>query len=384
MTRFWIDCFPWDIEAEGFDAAVSRIKGDLGADDLRVQVQSDDIVQWRGRDFGGSRLVNIPAGAHFRPASNRYENTRIRPVASAWMKSRDPFARIASACESIGLGLTVRASCLRNRALVEKYPMAACVNAFGDASGNRLCPANADVRAYAVALATDLAELAGVHRVELSDVCYQSSAYAVAAPLGVEFGYELRGLLAWCFCPTCRQRSADSGFDAEMAMASLRTLIDRCAASGKTAVGEVHRALESDASLRGYAATQIKSERDLVAALAAKLGDQLTVAVNDDCELALIAGLENLHVAVRRRARPQSTETDIAPRTVQSRGGESRVGVRFDAYPPFEESVAALVADVHAAVDAGHKEIGFYADGLWPPNWLDGVRQAIRYARRER
>jgi hypothetical protein len=222
-----------------------------------------------------------------------------------------------------------------------------------------------------------------VRRVELSDVCYESSDYAVARPLGVELAKGVRGLLAWCFCPSCRQQMAGAGGDADGAQAALCELIDRGIASEVGGDDRIHTALETDTTLRAYAATLRQSERELVSAVASKLGEKLALAVNDSCELVPASCAEPPHLVARRRATTDRADSDIASRAVQSFGGERRVSVRFDAYPPYEQTATALVADVHAAAASGHPEIGFYADGLWPSGWLDGVRQAIRYARRE-
>ena len=69
-----------------------------------------------------------------------------------------------------------------------------------------------------------------------------------------------------------------------------------------------------------------------------------------------------------------------------TRSGDPRLKVL--GLPPVADPVErgddpALVAAVHESVQAGHSEIGFYADGLLPASCLDWVRQAIRYARRE-
>lgn len=388
MARFWIDCFCWDLEDEGIDAALARIKGDLYADDLCVQVHCDDTALRRGRAIGDSRLIRRPAGAHFRPDASHYGATRIRPMASGWMKSRDPFTKIARACESTGLGLRVRASCLRNRALAEKHPMAACVDAFGDSSRHRLCPANPDVRVYVVAMATDLAESYPTRCVELADVTFDSSRYARERTLGFDLGGIARSLQDWCFCPSCRQRAGDHGCDAEAAQSTVRGWIDRANDMGVRGKAddisaEISAALGDDSALRGYADARRDSERSLILAAHAKLGDKLAIPVNDDVEHSAIAPVAS-ESGIRLIARHQKAASgNPVAMAHQSMGGASHVAVRFDAYPPFIDGGPALVAGVHAAVDAGHLEIGFYADGLLPPPCLDWIRQAVRYARRE-
>lgn len=388
MARFWIDCFAWDLEDEGIDAALGRIKGDLSADDVCVQAQCDDVVQRRARDLGGARTLRHSAGAHFRPDSSHYAATRIRPVAAHWMKSRDPFAKIAKSCEAMGLGLAVRASCLRNRLLIEKHPMAACVDAFGDASLVRLCPANPDVREYVVALAADLAESHLTRRVELADITFESSLYAREAASG----FDLKGVAArlqdWCFCPSCRQRAADHDCDAESAQAGVREWVDEAFTQGAAGKLEevnakIAAALGDDGSLRAYHASRCETERALIAAVHAKIGDKLALPVNDAVELAAIGPIARA-LGIRTIARYKRSATErILPGVRDAIGDAAMVGVRFDAYPPYAEAGPALVSAVHETVESGHAEIGFYADGLLPAPCLAWIRQAVRYARRE-
>ena len=388
MARFWTDCFCWDLEDEGIDAAIGRIKGDLYADDICVLVHSDDVVQRRARGLGGARTMRPGAGAHFRPDASRYAATRMRPIAASWMKSRDPFARIAKTCESIGVGLIVRASCLRNRTLVEKHPMTACVDAFGDASRNRLCPANPDVREFVVAMATDLSESYPTQRVELADVTFDSSRYARETTLGYDLKGAAQALQDWCFCPACRQRAADLGCRVDAVQSAVRQWLDRAFDRGATGRMDdvntaIAAALGDDADLRSFQDARRGSERSLIAAVHAKLGDKLVIPVNDDAELAGVApAATELGVALAARYKT-ATSTSPIVRAVQALGGPMNVAVRFDAYPPFIDGGPALVSAVHATIESGHKHVGFYADGLLPGPCLDWVRQAVRYARRE-
>lgn len=379
MTHFWIDGFAWDLEAEGIDAAVARIRGDLGADDLRVQVHCDDVFQLRGRDLGGPRFLRMPAGAHYRPDPAHFAHTRLRPVAAAWMKSRDPFARIVDACRSAGLGLSVRASALRNRALAGKYPMLACVNAFGDVSPNRLCPANAEVGAFVEALARDLAASYPTRRVELSDLGYAPSAQAVEAHVGVALPGDLRRLVAWCFCPACRAAAAGAGCDVEAAVAAARRTIEAAfSAAGAVESGALDAARKAEPALRLYHDSQRATERRLVAGLDAALGEKFAISIDDPGDVTMAAALRQGVLA----ARHGPADGRLLRDAVGAAGGPARVGVRFDAFLPQVDSAAALVAGVHAAVEAGHSRIGLFADGLWSDAWQAGVRQAIRYARR--
>lgn len=304
------------------------------------------------------------------------------------MKSRDPFSRIAGTCESMGVGLILRASCLRNAALVHKYPMAACIDVFGDVSRDRLCPANPDVREFIAAMATDLAESYSAQRIELADVLFNTSRDGREASMGVELKGAAQGLQDWCFCPACRQRAADAGCHVDAVLANVQQWLNR--AFERTIGGKlddvnagIMAAIGDDADLRSYQASRRASERSLIATIHAKLGDTLAIPVNDDAELAAIAPIATeLGVSLVARYRKPASASPI-PGAVDALGGAEDVSVRFDAYPPHAESGPALVSAVHDIVTAGHGRVGFHADGLLPAPCLDWVRQAVRYARRE-
>src|SRR4051794_41609452 len=94
--------------------------------------------------------------------------TRLQPPVSA-------FAHVAPELLAAGhrRGLAVRAWTvfLHNGALAEAHPDCAPENAFGDRYVTDLCPANPDVRSYAVALAADVAGL------RVATICSQSLHY---------------------------------------------------------------------------------------------------------------------------------------------------------------------------------------------------------------
>jgi hypothetical protein len=219
-------------------------------------------------------------------------------------------------------------------------------------------------------------------------VTFDSSQYARESTLGIDLVGPAQALQNWCFCPSCRQSAADHGCDVEAAQQSVRSWIDRAVSQcvrGKMddINAEITAARGDDASIRGFGDARRHAVRALITAIHTKIGDKLMIPVNDAQEFDAVAPIAQ-ELGVRLVARHKtSLNPDPVAHAVDAMRERSDVAVRFDAYPPYIENGPALVAAVHEAVEAGHTQIGFYADGLLPQLCLDWIRQAIRYARRE-
>ena len=382
MTRFWIDCFPWDIEAEGIEPALTRLRGELRADEVRLLALSDDLCYLRRRSIGDDprRVVHREAAAHYRPNASFFKATRLRPPSGAWMKARDPFAKICNAADELGLRCSVRLEGLANAALARKNPMACCVNVFGDVSDRRLCPANPDVREYLASIAENLTQTYGATTVELGSIGFgpffaHSEAQAHAEDALTE------DLLRWCFCSSCRQMASESGIDVAGVEARVREKIDEGLRQQRRSKSIDESAQDED-DLTGYQMQRSRIVQKLIDLVRSRVGDVLTVPLDTwsraHCIPKSAAALRfvNWERLESWRRVHESYGIDLP-----GAGGEH--AVRFDAMPPACSDGPALVSRVHEAVEAGFGQIGFYCDGLLPEASFDWVRQAVRYGRRE-
>ena len=164
MTSYYLTAYPWDLLDEGLDPVLDRLQGEVGVTGVALWVASPPVTRLRPREVQ-PRVFRTRGGLFFKPDESRYEATRLKPVVSTWLKSRDVFARIAEGCARRGLLLRALVSASQTGRLAEKYPAMACKNAFGDESRSSLCLVHPDVRAYLLALVCDLASgnaLAGV------------------------------------------------------------------------------------------------------------------------------------------------------------------------------------------------------------------------------
>ena len=91
------------------------------------------------------------------PIPRRYAGLRITPQVSRLATEVDVLADLLTRAGRRGLAVRAWTVFLHNTTLGSRHPDCAPQNVFGDPYITNLCPANPDVRAYARALAADLA-----------------------------------------------------------------------------------------------------------------------------------------------------------------------------------------------------------------------------------
>jgi len=116
---------------------------------------------------------------------------------------------------------------LHNGALAEAHPDCAPENAFGDRYVTDLCPAHPDVRAYACALAADVAAL-GVGTITSESLHYHGLEHGYAHErYFVPLSARVRHLLGLCFCEHCLAAARADGVDGEAVRRAARDEIQR-------------------------------------------------------------------------------------------------------------------------------------------------------------
>jgi hypothetical protein len=383
---FW--CYPWDLEAEGTEAALARMAGDIGTDAVSVATTLYGVEQFRPRAPAGQQRFVHDAAAHFQPDGKLYTNTRIRPVAAGWMKSRNPLDKIARAAQKENLGLRAWTVCCHSSALAAKHPLASCVDVFGNPMGTWLCPANPEVREYLAALVEDLSRNYPLEAIELEAANFGDGPhYHRHYQAGVAPGPVERVLLWWCFCPSCRQRAEGGGIEVESVVASVRGCLDRMFRLERPAYSSIEEALEADEHLAAYFRMRCEAVTSLLASLRRQTNVRLLVHVDSSAwdSGANIARLsEHCDGFVATAADYGSPAwSERVDRLVQATGTTGRVDLGLACCPPRVSDGPALVAATHRAAQSGYAGVGFCNYGLAPEPCLDWVRQAIRFARRE-
>lgn len=384
MKQTLMTCNPWDLLAEGVETALDRLAGDVGVSGIRVPATTPRVLEFRPRDGFHPRWFAAEAGAHFQPDPSRYVNTRLRPVPSPWLKTRNPLETVARLCQQRGFILRISAACCDAEAVVARYPFAACRDVFGRVSSRRLCPVNPDGREFAAALAEDLSAQFTPASIELAAAGFADD--PAETRLGLSIGPIERFLLSLCLCESCGQAALGRGIEPASVARTIEVHLAPTLHAEAARTQSLDEFLAADAVLREYAAMQ----RDAVV--------ELIQSVRRRTAAALVLRSENTLIPPSSDWRDIASRADAAllvpgngPGAIQTSrcGGSSpntdaaRDESCFVCHPPVVTDGTELVRAVHEAVNAGCEMIVFETDGAAPQPCLDWVRQAIRYARRE-
>lgn len=388
QTFFW--CYPWDLEDEGHDRALGRLAGEIGVDGISVAAVLDDLTEFRSREFKVQRTITRRAAAHFQPSGKHYENTRLRPTAAAWMKSRNPLAKIADLARQHSLKCRAWAVCCRNSHLAARQPLAACVDVFGDPIEARLCPSNPDVREYVAALVEDLSSNYPLDGIELDDLGFGGSERSRGrCNTGVAFGPigGIGTLRDWCFCPSCRQRAQEADIEVQEVTAAVLDCLGPILRAEPIASATIGDVLGERPCLAEYHRMRCEAVRTLVQMVRKRTDKPLWLHAAAD-SFRSGADPSILRECCDGLIVPPADETapilpDRVEQVVRSCGGPDRVEVGTLCYPPCVADGPALVTWVRQAWQRGHAAIGFSNYGAAPEPCLDWVRQAIRFARRD-
>ncbi len=269
--------FATDLLDEGVDTALDRLLGPPGAGFGGVTVAA---VYHAARDVfphnPAGRVRYLEGGAcYFRPDAGRYVGGAVRPLPAAVTQDADPFALLRDATAERSAGLHAWTVYLHTDRPGDTDPSLVQRNVYGDPYLTDLCPANPDVRAYAVALTGDLARYGcdtvlaeSLHFHPLGHG-YHHERYLFDLPPLAEF------LLGLCFCEHCRSAGHRAGVDVDGLVTVATGLLDRAMAGD--AVGEPGEltvesvAMVAGGELAGYLSCRQQTVTGLVAEVAAAL-----------------------------------------------------------------------------------------------------------------
>jgi hypothetical protein len=324
----------------------------------------------------------------FRPDPECWEGLRLRPPVS---EAADVLPELVPAAKARGLRVHAWTVFLHNGALARAHPDCAPENAFGDRYVTDLCPANPAARAFARALATDVARL-GVATVVSESLHYHPLEHGTAHErYFVALGPRARYLLALCFCPHCLEAAGRSGVDGEALRRSAREEMEGVFAGAEEAPFELEGDLAAYARAREEVVTSLVAE---VAGAARAEGArfeflELSGAVKGYAdgrptgeparEIAWRLGVDVDAVgrrcdgieAIGYAADPLRIRLDLEAY------GETAVSVVLRPGPPDCESAENLREKVRLASEAGLARTDFYHYGLMRLDALDRIRAAV-------
>ena len=401
-------CFASDLADEGMGPALDAIQSRAGLGGVTMaaayHASRDLFPHARTR-----RLRYQPGGEiFFRPDPARWRGLALQPRPGELARAADPLAELVAAAAPRGLGVQAWTVFLHVDWTEDGDPRFAEQTCFGDPCLTELCPANPDVRAYAVALAGDVAAhgvgsllAESLHHHPLEHGAHHERYF-------VQLGSAARLLLGLCFCDHClaaaRRRGADPAelrrrACAEVSLAfacegaqdtdelsrdaagdllggQLGALLAARCETVTTLVGEVAAAaaeggarlelLDASGAVKGYATG--RPEGGAAPSIAWRLG----------VDIAACAAAGAAIGAIAYAADPARVALDLG--AYRELAGSAPLVAAMRPVAPDCTSAENLAAKLAIARDAGVERVDVYHYGFAPLAALDRVREALALA----
>ncbi len=401
--------FAHDLLGEGDDVVLGRLRG-AGLDGVAMAAayhHSRDVFPHNPRHH----VLYLEGGTvYFHPQHERYAGTPLQPKVASVAEADDPLARLTAAAAPHGMAVSAWVVFLHNSRLGFLHPASAPANAFGDPILNYLCPARPEVRAYARALAGDVARY-GVESIKLEALSYMPFDHGYHHERSfIRLSPTIRYLLGLCFCDACLGAARVAAVDGARVGEYVRGLVSRVFESSQNEtwesdVDEVELRAACDGELGQY----LDVRRDVVTSLV----QEVTAAVHDESPRTRVVFLDPSGATLgyaTGRPTSEATATSIAWRDGVSlpavAGASDGLGaLAYFADPGrFEREVAAYLATLPPGrqlevvlrpmapdVDAptaladrvatlrrlGVADSGFYHYGFMRLESLDWIAQAV-------
>jgi hypothetical protein len=395
-----------DVRAEGNDVVLDRMV-EFGATGITVAA-----AYHRARDLtphGWQHITIRHDGVHFIPDDDLFGGLRLQPPVQR-EADRHRFGSLRGATSERGITLSGWTVFCHNTTLGEAHPDCTTENAFAErGSPADLCPSHPDVRAYALALARNVARL-GVDEVLAESLHFGTFDHGYHHERSfMTLGGIDRFLLGLCFCTFCKNRAKERGADAEVARVACQQLLAAVFDGGESSSDEVtpeSLAIYGGSELADYATTRVQTVTELAAAVSeavTEAGSRLVfldgtgaakgyaggapsgrLAADDAWQLgvdpaALGQLLPGYSVPAYAFDTARARDDVAAYRAALGEAPELRVILR--PFLPDTESAEHLTAKVAGVVAAGADAVDFYHYGLASMNDLRRIPVALQRLR---
>jgi hypothetical protein len=394
-----IFAFATDLADEGLETVLDNVQDRGGLGGITVAAayhEGRDVFPHNPRH----KVRFLEGGAvFFPPDPARWRGVRLRPPVS---EVADVFPELIAASASRGLSVHAWTVFLHNGALAAEHPDCAPENAFGDRYVTDLCPAHPDVRAFAVALAGDVARL-GVASISAESLHFHALEHGYAHErYFVPLGPVARYLLGLCFCRHCLEAARGRDVDGEAVRSFVEAELERAFAG--PAVEEPPAELDratlgtlAGGELAGYLDAREGTVATLVADVAAAAraegarfefidlagavkgygtgrpqgAEAASISWRPGVDVAAVAAACDGVSAIGYAAEPGRIADDL------SAYGDAAVSVILRAMPPDCDSADNLRAKVELARERGLRRADFYHYGFMRLSGLDLIRAAL-------
>ncbi len=354
---------------------LDRLIGEVGVDHILVPAITGPLEQFRVDPPHPPNLFATGGGWHFPPSAAFYRGVAARPRVARWFGKRDALARVAASAAQRGVTLVCRLDLRDCRPVLDHAPHLCMRNAWGDAAPRAgMCVLNPDVRELLLAAVRDLARYAPA-AIQLVDWEPDLAAdRRNKRPL--DHTPAARTLLDLCFCPACRQIALAGGVDPDLVARSVKTHLNHILADELDAT---RTRLEEDDLLAAYVAVRQQAAATWMREILAHHSEIRWYHERDDSPPALpwsasaACGPVDWIPVLRGRGSEADPPREGLPATA---------GRVLPVWRPFVSRPDQLVRSVASVARVVRGPIQFDGIEEAPPEVVDWLRQALRYARR--
>jgi hypothetical protein len=268
--------FAHDVLGESVEVVVDRLAqaGLNGAALAAAYHHSRDVFPHNPR----RKVAYLEGGTvYFRPDLRRYSDPMLTPRVASIAGDSDPLGMLCEAGRRRGINVSAWVVVVHNSRLGFEAPDCAPQTAFGDPLLNTLCPAHPSVRAYAEALASDVARY-GLESIKLEALSYMPFDHGYHHERSfVPLSPNMRFLLGVCFCDHCITHAGSMNVDGARVRARVADLIGAVLESAKNETSE--RDVEED-RLRAECDGELGRYLDARLEVITSLAERVTTAVH--------------------------------------------------------------------------------------------------------
>ncbi len=379
-----LECYLWDLLDDGVEQVLDRLKGQVGVTGISVPALCPPLEQLRPHPGSGPHVFRTEGGAMWQADPTFYAGTRLRPSPAGWLRKRDPLNQVAAGCRERGLSLRVAIDACNSPAIVERHPLSAVKDAFGEPVA-WMCPNNPDVREF---LSAVLAEWSarGAASIELGNAHFPCLRPGhPEAHEGLDLGPQGRWLYSLCFCESCRHLATRDGFEFDALHGLARSRLEHALNEGEPLGSPAD--LFEEPLVAGFLTWRARQIVALHAALRKACSCELVLhqAGTPECDgtdWSALAGLTDRMMVRCVEPSIHLIEDAISyGLRVAHDPGRIELGLSVGAYACPDSQV--LVAGLRHAAARGVAGASLANYGLLPLGRLEWIRNAIRYAQRE-
>jgi len=379
-TTMWT--YPWDLHDEGYNTVLGKLKNDVGLTAINLASAYHTFDMLRPHLPQNHVLQIGQAATYFQPQLDLYENTCIKPPTSTWMGTDNWWGKAAEEAHRIGLELNSWTVFFHNSHLAQTHPQCAIERCTGDLSFSALCPANLDVRAYALALSKDLVQNYGIKLLECESLDYAGWGHThYHLKHGVPFGSGGQYLYSLCFCPACQNKAMEANIDIVDLRVKVTQKIQAMFTTGKPIdatpeeLAQELPALDAFNKMRENVVTSLVHEIQTALPIPVSyilMGAPLISGSHPDAIIEVAKSVEILSYTHD----PERTHQAITQRLPLLQSPDQLI-VGLQAYPPASTDAEMLCKNVETARKLGISKFAFYNYGIMPMPALDWVKEAI-------